>query len=61
MREILEEVEAAVLTQMSSFIQSLAVLIPSPAGGSSKSWSSFLREHPTRLLLGQDLNTDVSW
>lgn len=32
-REILEEVTALVLTQMANFIQSLAVLILSPAGG----------------------------
>lgn len=33
MKETLEEVKAAVLTQMANFIQSLATLILSPAGG----------------------------
>lgn len=32
MREILEEVEAVVLTQMANFIQNLAMLILFPAG-----------------------------
>lgn len=33
MKEMLEEVKAAVLTQMANFIRSLAMLILSPAGG----------------------------